>query len=102
MLCPCFNKPKLPCKEKSVLYAYSEALSNLKILILKKNVLKDFNLKYCLQQLENLRVENKIIKLQLVTVDSCLEFSLESTAMDEFFFQNTEASYRDLLPFIII
>ena len=54
VLCPCFNKLKLPRKEKSVLYAYSEALSNLKILILKKNVLKDFNLKYCLQQLENM------------------------------------------------
>ena len=41
VLCPCFNKLKLPCKEKNVLYAYSEALSNLlKILILKKNVLK--------------------------------------------------------------
>ena len=32
-------------------------------------------------------VENKIIKLQLVMVDSCLEFSLESTAMDECFFR---------------
>lgn len=87
MLCPCFNKLKLPCKEKKVLYAYSEALSNLKILILKKNVLKDFNLKYCLQQLENLCVENKIVKLQLVMVDRCLEFSLESTAMDECLFR---------------
>ena len=41
----------------------------LKILILS---IAFSNLKTC--------VENKIIKLQLVMVDSCLEFSLESTA----------------------